>query len=144
MSAGVEFDIRGIPEVKEMLGQVSERELRNRTRRALRASAAVFRTAMRSKRGGANWPKRPKTFYKTRTRNHRIPLGVSVNPQSPLSSIFEHGARPHAIPITTGPSAGRTVQHPGVSARPFVGPIFDAERRAAEEAFADKLLEGID
>lgn len=144
MSASVEFDIRGLAEVKAMLGQVEERELRNRTRRALRASGAVFRKAMRSKRAGANWPRRPKTFYRTRTRNHRIPLGVSVSPQSPLSNIFEHGARPHGIPIGVGPSAGRIVQHPGVAARPFVGPVFDAERRAAEEAFADELLKGID
>lgn len=138
----IDFDIRGVPEVKAMLDQVDERELRNRTRRALRASGAVFRKAMRSKSAG-NWPRRPKGFRKTRTRNHRLPLGLSVNPQSPLSSIFEHGARPHTIPITTGPNAGRTVQHPGVAARPFVGPIFDAERAEAEKAFADKLLEGI-
>jgi len=135
-------DVSGEPAVQKMLEQVSGRELNNRSRRAARAGAAVFRKGMRNRSGG-NWSKRPKSFHKTRTRGHRIPIGVSVSPQSPLSTIFEHGAKAHGIPIGTGPNAGRIVQHPGVAARPFIAPVFDAGRREAEDAFAEKLLEGI-
>jgi hypothetical protein len=136
-------DITGEQAVKDMLEQVQGRQLNNRMRRGLRAGAGVFRKAMRG-RGGGNWPRRPKSFHKTRTRPHRIPLGVSVSPQSPLSTIYEHGARPHAIPIRTGPSAGHVVQHPGVAPRPFIAPIFDQAQAEAERAFIDKIAEGLE
>lgn len=138
----VSIDLRGLPEVQKMLGQFTDREMVNRTRRALRGSAGVFRKRMRGA-GQMGWPSRPKTFRKTRTRNHRTPLGVSVSPQSPLSNIFEGGAKAHAIPIGRGPFAGRLIQHPGVAARPFVGPIFDAAKREAEGKFTDDLFEGV-
>lgn len=138
----VTVDLRGAPEVQKMLAQFEGRELNNRTRRSLRASGAVFRKRMRAK-GRAGWANRPRSFNKTRTRSHRIPLGLSVSPQSPLSNIFEGGAKPHGIPIGTGPSAGRTVQHPGVAARPFVGPVFSESEREATDAFMDTFMEGV-
>ncbi len=135
------MDLSGMAEVRQMLDQFTGKEMNNRTRRAARAGAAVFRKAMRRK--GGSWAARPRTFYKTRTRGHRIPIGVSVSPQSPLSTIFEHGAKPHAIPIRSGPFAGRVIQHPGVAARPFIVPVFDAARSEAEDAFSDVLFEGV-
>jgi len=138
--SGITVDLSGMAEVKEMLGQLTDREMTNRQRRALRAAAAVMRRGLRARAKSGRYPRR---FRATRTRAHRNPLGVSVSPQSPLSPIFERGARPHAIPITKGPFAGRTVSHPGMAARPIAGPTFDAERGAAERAFEDKLLEGL-
>lgn len=135
----IEIDLRGMPEVQKMLAQFEGQPLQNRVRKALRAGVAPIRKEMRS-RAGVGFPRR---FKKTRTRGHRNPLGVSVSPQSPLSTIFEHGARPHPIPITKGPFAGRTIQHPGMAARPLSGPAFDAKRSEAERAVADALFEGL-
>lgn len=150
---GTFIDISGIPEVEEMLGQFQGRELTNRTRRALRAGAGEFRKRIRTK-GGGGWANRPRSFYKTRTRNHRNPLGVSVAPQSPLSTIFEGGAGRHPIAPRGGSvlasGQGETpffargsVSHPGVAARPFVGPIFREGEGDALREFEDKLFEGI-
>jgi len=138
--AGISIDLRGLPEVKALLAQFSDRELNNRQRRALRAGIAVMRRGLRARAKSGRYPRK---FRATRTRAHRNPLGVSVSPQSPLSPIFERGAKGHPIPISKGPFAGRTVTHPGMAARPIAGPTFDAERPAAERAFEDTLFEGI-
>lgn len=136
----LDLDLQGLPEVQKMLAQFTGRELHNRTRRALRAGTRTLRGPLRSAASSGRYPR---SFRRTRTRAHRNPLGVSVSPGSPLSPIFEHGARPHAIPITRGPFAGRTIQHPGMAARPVSGPVFDANRGAAEDAVADELFRGI-
>lgn len=140
MVARVDVDLRGMPEVQAMLGEVTGRKLQNRTRRALRAATAVFRGPMRQKASSSRYPRK---FRRTRTRAHRNPLGVSISPGSPLSTIFEHGAKPHAIPIGRGPFAGRVVMHPGMAARPLAVPVFEENKDKAEDAFADKLLEGL-
>jgi hypothetical protein len=137
---GLELDLRGLPEVEKMLAQFEGQPLQNRTRKALRAGVAVMRKELRARASSGRFPKK---FRKTRTRGHRNPVGVSVSPGSPLSTIFEHGARPHAIPITRGPFAGRTIQHPGMAARPLSGPAFDSKRGEAERAIADALFEGV-
>jgi hypothetical protein len=144
VSAVIYTDLRGLPEVEEMLEQFQGRELNNRTRRAVRAGAAEFRDEMRSE--GRSRSDLPKTFSKTRTRNHRNPIGTSVSPKSALSSIFEHGAKPHTIPGSGSSGFGRgwpTVRHPGMAARPFIGPVFDAAKDEAEDAVADELFKGI-
>jgi hypothetical protein len=155
MSEVVRLELQGLPEVRQMLDQLGPREMYNRTRRALRAGAAVMRAEMR--REGAA-PGYPSGFRKTRTRNHRWPLGVSVSPKSPLSNIFEHGARAHPIaPKKARVLAGRAgerwrtrpffargpVTHPGMAARPFIAPVFQAAEPGAEQAFRAKFLEGL-
>ena len=137
---GVSVDLQGLPEVQKLLGQFEGAPLNNRVRRALRAGIAVIRPALRTKARSGGFPKK---FAKTRTRPHRNPVGVSVSPGSPLSTVFEHGARPHAIPIKAGPFAGRTVQHPGMAPRPIAGPVFDDKRDEAQDAFADELFRGL-
>lgn len=155
------IDLRGLPEVNKMLGQFEGAPLRNRTRRALRGAGAVYRKRMRSG-GNRGWAKRPKSFYQTRTRNHQNPLSVSVAPKSPLSTIFEGGASDHRIGASgqvlsnfgsrrqggadfSGGffSARGPVSHPGVAARPFVGPIFTEGENEAKDAFTKELFEGI-
>lgn len=138
--ASIVVDLRGLPEVQAMLSQFEGQPLQNRTRKALRAGIAVIRGPLRAAASSGRFPRK---FKRTRTRAHRNPLGVSVSPGSPLSTIFEHGAKPHAIPITKGPFAGRSIQHPGMAARPLSGPVFDANRGKAEQAVSDALFEGL-
>ena len=136
----ITVDLQGLPECEAMLAQFQGQPLQNRTRKALRAGIAVLRKPLRAAASSGRFPRK---FKKTRTRGHRNPLGVSVSPGSPLSTIFEHGARPHMIPITKGPFAGRSIAHPGMAARPLSGPVFDAHRAEAERAIADALFEGV-
>lgn len=128
---GVSIDLRGVPEVQAMLAQFSGGPLNNRVRRALRAGLKPIREEMRRVGSQGKFPRR---FRKTRTRGHRHPLGVSVSPQSPLSTIFEHGAKPHLIGSYT---------HPGMAARPFIAPVFAAAEEKARKAFTDTLMEGL-
>jgi len=155
----VVLDIRGLPEVRKMLGEVQGAKLNVRMRRGLRSGARVMREEMRSQ--ARSRTDLPRTFAKTRTRSHRNPLGVSVGPKSPLLSIFEHGAQRHSIGKAgqllsnlesrrqAGPSQGRPflargpISHPGMAARPFIGPVFDAAEHPASEAMADELFKDL-
>lgn len=155
MPVQITLDLRGMSEVSALLDEFQGAPLNNRTRRALRAGAGEFRDEMRSQ--GKSRADLPSGFGKTRTRAHRYPLGVSVSPKSPLSTIFEHGARSHTIApgrgILAGPGGERSresaffargpVTHPGMNARPFIGPVFDAAQDNAEDAFEDVLFEGL-
>lgn len=134
------IDVSGLPEVQKMLGELQGQKMNARTRRALRAAVKEFRGPLRQNARAGRFPKK---FKRTRTRSHRNPAGISISPGSPLSTIFEHGARPHAIPIRRGPFAGRTVQHPGMAARPLIVPVFEANVRKAENAFVRTLTDGL-
>jgi len=153
---GKVVNIVGIPEAKAMLDQFQGRELENRTARATRAGAKVFRRELRSAvKSGLH----PHSFRKTATRNHRTPIGTSVGPTSPLLNIFEGGAGRHTImPDKAGMLSGRAgthyrtrafaasmpVSHPGMSARPLIGPVFDSTNGEAAEAAMDTLFTGHD
>jgi hypothetical protein len=161
LMATVVVDVRGLPECKRMLDQVQGRELNNRMRRSLRRGAKVFREKIRGEARSRS--DIPRSFAKTRTRPHRNPLGVSVSPQSPLSTIFEHGARGHTIGSagqilanTTVDRVGHAVgsgsrpffahapvQHPGMAARPVIAPAFEKGDREATKAMGDELFKGL-
>lgn len=152
--------VRGTKEARKLLDDLSGRELQNRVRRGTRAGAKIFREAVRSE--ALSRSDIPNSFAKTATRGHRTPVGTSTGPLSPLLNIFEGGAGQHAIgghgQLLTNFGARRQgadqyqggfffargpVHHPGMDARPFVGPIFDREEDQATEAAIDTFLEGI-
>lgn len=148
------INVRGIPEAKELLDDLSGQELQNRVRRGTRAGAAVFREDVR--REARSRADIPNSFAKTATRGHRNPVGTSTGPISPLLSIFEGGATSHPIgepgqPLTNAKDlhgddaffARGPVHHPGMAARPLIGPIFQRDEGEATEAAMDALLEGI-
>lgn len=158
MAGAITVSIDGLPATKRLLEQFEGRQLQNRMRRALRAGAKVVRNEMRDQARSRS--DLPKSFAKTRTRAHRNPLGVSVSPKSPLSSIFEHGAKSHTIAPSGSSRAlvgkagerSRTaaffargpVRHPGMEARPFIAPVFEASQDEAEESFGRVVFEGIE
>lgn len=156
----VTMSLVGLPETKQLLEQVQGAKLNARMRRSIRRGAKVFREGLRDEARSRS--DLPASFAKTRTRDHRNPLGVSVSPKSPLSTIFEHGAEGHMIgdagqllsnfetrrakadKHTGGFFFARgPVRHPGMGARPFIAPTFDANERKAEKAMGDELFAGI-
>ena len=156
------LEIRGGPSIARTLNALGGRELQNRTARATRAGAGVFRRELRSSvKSGTH----PASFRRIATRNHRMPIGTSVGPTSPLINIFEGGAGRH--PIAPGKlqssgnrpmllsgkggehyrsrdfAASMPVSHPGMGARPLIGPVFDRSNGEAAAKAMDKLLEGL-
>lgn len=149
---GKVLDIRGLPETRELLDSFTGNQLQNRVRVATRAGAKVLRTELRSR---ATDPQYPSSFRKTKTRGHRTPVGTSTGPDSPLLYIFEVGAKPHGIgkgaPNSQGTKtvlynaseafiARAPVKHPGMAARPIIGPVADAKQDEAAKAAMDVLF----
>ena len=152
------YDLRGAKEARELLDSLADNQLQNRVRRGTRRGAAIMRAETRRRAGSNGIPSR---FRKTRTRSHRTPVGTSTGPTSPLLNIFEGGAGRHAIGdpgqiltnLETRRQAGAeqgppffargAVSHPGMAARPLVGPVFDAKKDDAAEAAMDEMLKGI-
>ena len=113
--------VRGTREAKQLLESLSGKELQNRTRRATRAGAAVFRRKVRSEAKARS--DIPDSFARTKTRGHRTPVGTATGPTSPLLNIFEPGAGVHTIaPGWSGTGRGT------------------ATRRARRGTFTGKLL----
>lgn len=156
--------VTGTKEARHLVASLSGRELQNRSMRGFRAGSKVFRTAYRSEVKSRS--DLPGTFAKTKTRQHRTPLGVSVGPSSPLINIFEGGADSHEIApggqmsvtghramLLAGPAGDRwrtrpmlasePVTHPGMGARPSVGPVFEREQDKASDAAMDTILAGL-
>jgi hypothetical protein len=149
-------DVRGLLETRELLESFTGNQLQNRVRVATRAGAKVMRTEVRQRATGSQYPR---SFRKTATRGHRTPVGTSTGPTSPLLNIFEGGADQHAIGgrgqvlsnfenrrqeaggyhgglfFARGP-----VGHPGMGARPLIGPVFEATKDEAAEAAMDALF----
>lgn len=146
-----DFTVDGIPEARELLGELSGQQLQNRVRRGTRAGAGVFRGHIRSEASSRS--DLPRTFRKTRTRPHRNPVGTSVSTASPLWTIFEGGAAGHPVgapgqllhsqqgePFF---AARGPVNHPGMGARPLTTPIFERYHDDAGEAALDAVFEGL-
>lgn len=149
--------VRGTREAQKLLESLSGRELQNRTRRATRRGAAIGRKALRAE--ASRRSDLPGTFRKMATRGHRTPVGTSTGPTSLLLNIFEGGAKRHSIGASgqmlsnfdkrrEGGAGFRRgfflargpVDHPGMAARPFIGPVFEREQDAMSEAAMDEYL----
>jgi hypothetical protein len=162
--SGLVVTWKGGKQVHKLMNSLSNRELQNRTRRAVRKGTAVGRKALRAEaRSRADIPN---SFAKTKTRNHRLPIASSVEPASPLFHIFEPGATSHTIApgklqvsgnrpmLLSGPAgkrgreraflASQPVTHPGMAARPLVAPVFAAEKDHMAEAAMGELLKGLE
>jgi hypothetical protein len=144
----VSATIKGFPELQRTLNALQGSELVNRTRRGTRAGAKVMRTELRRRAGSSEFPS---TFRKTLTRGHRNPVGTSVGIASPLINIFEPGADPHPIGepgqiltnSETGFFARGPVHHPGMAARPLIGPTFEATKDEAADEAIDTIMKGL-
>lgn len=151
--------VNGTAEARRLTEHLEGREMQNRTRRATRRGAVVFRTAVRAEARSRS--DIPDSFAKSKTRGHRTPVGTSTGPTSPLLNIFEEGTKPHMIApgaeshklLLSGHAgerwrsrdfvAGEPVRHPGMSARPIIGPVFAAKQDEAAEAAMDEYLRGL-
>jgi hypothetical protein len=134
------FDLRGVPEAQQLLGELQGAALTRRVKLGLREGAKVGRSVLKevgrtvtgSRRVGqsASYRALPGLAYRVRPRHY-------------LAAIMEKGAEAHAIPITRGQFAGRTIAHPGFPARPFMDQAFDRAAEPASDAVMAELSRGL-
>ncbi len=144
------IDVRGDKEAIALLDSLSGNELQNRTRRGTRAGAKVMRDEGKAEARARS--ELPKSYRRFKTKGHRTPVGTSTGPTTPLLNIFEGGAGRHSIgdpgqPLVNqdaGFFARGPVSHPGMGARPFVGPVFERTKDEASDKAMDAFLEGLD
>lgn len=161
----ITYDLRGTREVRKLLDDLSGRELQNRTRRGVRAGAAIGRKSMRSMARDPRYPsayRGPVGRGGIATKNHGVRsrtggIGTSVGPTTQLLNLFEPGVGIHQIGESgdllrgsggehyrPAPFMARgPVRHPGFPAVPLIDPVFRKEQNRMGEAAMDKLLEGI-
>lgn len=166
MSA-VAFDVRGTKECLAMLDRFAGRELVNRMRRAVRAGAKPFQSAVKAAAAAEPTGNLPASFTKVPAAKVSTRGGVAgrdiiarIRPKSPLFNVFEPGAAAHDIsgdllvgPAGTGgwTATGRKrsqamgargrVRHPGMKARPILAIAFAASAAAAQAEVARVLFE---
>jgi len=58
---------------------------------------------------------------------------------SKYAHFVESGVKPHKIKVNRGHNAGRTFNHPGYKATPFVAPSYDAIRSRAQQMMIEAM-----
>jgi hypothetical protein len=168
-SAGLSVSVEGVADVQKMLERYSAREMQNRERRAVRASAKPFQAALKAVAASSNVPH---SFTKVPAAKVSAHVGADVEarvrPKSPLFNIFEPGAGGHDIAggafsgqgggLLAGPAGGSTwtsegrkrqgaffarghVRHPGMKARPIRPAAFARGRAQAMQEIARVMFE---
>ena len=62
---------------------------------------------------------------------------------SKYAHFVEGGVKPHKIKVNRGRNAGRTFNHPGYKAMPFVAPSYEAVRARAQRMMLDAMENAI-
>ena len=158
----IDVKVTGVAGVDRALDEVSGSSLARRIRSGEMAGATSFAAAIaaEARRRAAAGPSHvPADFARTATR--RTARGVIIRPASPLLAIFEEGAGPHAIAPRHGRRLGGRggrgmgagqrdrasaffvsgpVQHPGMAARPILGPAFTVGETPAVRSVSEALF----
>lgn len=139
-----DFSVSGLREIDEALSTLPEKMQRNVMRAALRAGAKEI--AQQAKQDA---PKKTGKLADSVRVSSRIRYGMpeaTVKAGGKLKGkniwyavIVEKGAVPHEIAVRkgtmslfiNGKPAGKSVQHPGFSARPFMRPAMNAKAKDA-------------
>lgn len=150
MSTPTDISVRGLRELEQAFESIPLRLQRNVMRAALRAGAKVV--AEEAKRRA---PVKSGALQKSIRIGSRLRYGVpeaSIRAGGRLKDgrsawyarIIERGAIPHEIAVRAGTASlfingravGKSVQHPGVVAKPFMRPALDTRAREAVESVA--------
>ncbi len=55
------------------------------------------------------------------------------------AKFIEWGAVPHKIKIKRGKYAGRIINHPGISSKPFLGPAYESKKEEAKNIIVNEF-----
>lgn len=59
------------------------------------------------------------------------------------AKFIEWGAAPHKIKINRGRYGGRVVNHPGISAKPFLGPAYESKKELAQQIIKNEFKKAL-
>ncbi|HBG1007134.1 HK97 gp10 family phage protein [Clostridioides difficile] len=72
-------------------------------------------------------------------------VGITKEDNSEIfyGKFLELGASAHQIPIKKGKKKGRVVNHPGVTAKPFLAPAYESKKDEAKNVMKEILKRGL-
>ena len=152
--------LKGIQDLKKKFAKLTAKAQTKVGRQGLAEAAKTFRKEIRSRAPKDSGNLRKNIRYRIRRKRRGHFQGrVGVTGAAFYARFIEYGASPHRIPNeTTGRGRNKqknkakvafngavygAVDHPGVTAKPFIRPAFDAAARKAIDAAKKKLWEGI-
>lgn len=143
----IELQVDGLKELQAALNTLADEVQAKIVRGALGAAGRVYRDAARQRLGSSAKKRTGHLLASIRvgsTMRGGVPVATvkAGSREAWYAHLIEYGAAAHEIKPKTRKSlvlAGlmrETVHHPGISARPFMRPAFDASSAAAVDAYA--------
>lgn len=126
--------VKGLSELQRLLDQLPAKIEKNVMRGAMRAGAKPILVEAKARVPVESGELRDGLKIKTSGRGSRVVASVrATGPHAFLANFFEYGTSPHLIPgpLAIGQGFVQGVEHPGISARPFLRPAMDAKTREA-------------
>ena len=133
--------IEGLSEMNKALKKLDAKVATKISRAGLAEAAKVMRKEMRARAPRDSGNLRKNIKYKLKRFQRRGYKGsVGVMSKAFYASFIEYGSSPHKIKgvaIEGKPFA--SVDHPGIEAKPFLRPAFEAKKEAAIKAIGPKV-----
>lgn len=150
-SPWVNLEVKGMKELEAKLLKLPRKIAQRILYRAVLAGAGVVRKEAKRlvvKRTGSL----EKAIRAKRVRTKKPGLAIyQVGARHPVAHLIEFGVAPHTIKakrkkvMSDGSTFyGKTVKHPGFSAKPFLRPAFDQSAQKVLQAMNKKLMKDIE
>lgn len=143
-----DMKIEGLDTLAAALKVLKDRP-RKDYKKAVRKGSNVVRKEMRRQTPKGKTKKLSRSIrYKIKVKGDEVTSRIA--PRKFTARFFEKGVRPHVIRVknkkvlSDGENIfGKTVQHPGVRAQPFIESSLDASREDAQAAMKEVLKQAI-
>lgn len=162
---GITIDVTEIQELLEKFGDITPNLMRKSLRRGFAAIGKDIKSLEKGKiksmegkrKTGTGFTKKGKAIKNGLEKSITIKTNVDlkkgkaymfVGPKRKASELgfpskyahfVEGGPKPHKIKVNKGRNAGRTFNHPGYIARPFVAPSYEAVRSRAQRMMIEAM-----
>lgn len=156
---GITIDITEVKAVMDKFGEIPYNLMRKGIRRGFAAIGKEIKAIQREKIKGMEGKRKVSKFFNSKNKWVRSGLLKSITVKinanirkgraymvcgprkgaeelgtpSRYAHFLEFGTKPHQIAVNRGRNAGKTFNHPGITARPFVKPSYDAIRAKAQQ-----------
>lgn len=156
---GITIDITEVKAVMDKFGEIPYNLMRKGIRRGFAALGKEIKAVQRSRIKGMEGKRKASKIYNSKNKLIKNGLLKSITIKnnvdlrkgraymvcgpkkradelgtpSRYAHFLEFGTKPHQIAINRGRNAGKTFNHPGITARPFVKPSYDAIRAKAQQ-----------
>jgi len=140
---GITIDITEIQTILAKFRDITPNLMRKSLRRGFAAIGKEVKAIQKNKiqsiegkrKVGIGFNKKGKAYMFVGPRRKATDLGTP----SKYAHFVESGVKPHKIKVNRGHNAGRTFNHPGYKATPFVAPSYDAIRSRAQQMMIEAM-----